>query len=121
MSANKMKNMCFNLEGAISTLNGHPLKLVEKFTYLSSNISSIESDVNMHLVKMWSAIGRLSIIWKFDLSNKIKEDFFHEVIVSITLDRCTTWTLSKHMEKKLDGNCTRMIASLCSSHLPFSP
>ena len=35
--------------GAISTLNGSPLKLVDKFTYLDSSISSTESNVNMHL------------------------------------------------------------------------
>ena len=28
--------------------------------------------------------------------------------MSILLYRCTTWTLTKRMEKKLDGNCTRM-------------
>ena len=29
--------------------------------------------------------------------------------MSILLYRCTTWTLTKHMEKKLDGNYTRML------------
>ena len=39
MNANKMKYMCFNYEGAISTLNGSPLKLVDKFMYLSSSVT----------------------------------------------------------------------------------
>ena len=44
-------------EGAISTLNGGgPLKLVNKFTYLGSSVSFTESEVNMHLVKAWTAI-----------------------------------------------------------------
>ena len=25
---------------------------------------------------------------------------------------CTTWTLTKHMEKKLDGNCTKMLRAV---------
>ena len=37
----------FKQEGAISTLSGKPLKLVDKFTYFSSIISSTESDVNI--------------------------------------------------------------------------
>ena len=32
--------------------------------------------------------------------------------VSILQYGCTTWTLTKHMEKKLDGNCTRMLRAL---------
>ena len=55
----KTQYMCFNKEGAISTSNGGPLKLVDKFTYLSSRISSTESDVNMCLAKAWTAIDWL--------------------------------------------------------------
>ena len=35
--------------------------------------------------------------------NKIKCSFFQAVVVSILLYRCTTWTLTKHMERKIDG------------------
>ena len=34
------------------------------------------------------------------------------VIVSILLHGCTTWTLSKRLEKKLDGNYTRMLRAI---------
>ena len=40
VNANKTEFMSFKGEGAISSLNGQLLKLVDKFTYLSSNISS---------------------------------------------------------------------------------
>ena len=39
--------MYFNQTGDISTLNGSFLKLVDKFTYLESSISSTETDINM--------------------------------------------------------------------------
>ena len=71
VDADKTVYMCFNLEGAISNLNGGCLKSVEKFTYLSSSVSSTESDVSMRLAKMWTAIDCLLILWKSDLSNKI--------------------------------------------------
>ena len=51
MNVNKTEYMCFNQEEAIYTLNGEPLKLVDKFTYLSSSVSSTESDVNMCFAK----------------------------------------------------------------------
>ena len=66
VNANKMEYMCFNPEGAISTLNDGSLKLVDKFTYLDSNVSSTESDINLHQAKTWIAIDTLSIIWKFE-------------------------------------------------------
>ena len=40
VNTNKTEYTCFKQEGAISTLNGKPLKLVDKFTYIGSNISS---------------------------------------------------------------------------------
>ena len=33
-------------------------------------------------------------------------------VVSILLHGCTTWTLTKRMEKKLDGNYTRMLRAI---------
>ena len=75
MNANKTELMCFK-QGAISTLHGNPLKLIDQFTYLGSNISSTERDVNICIEKLWTVIDRLSIIGKYDLSDKIKRDFF---------------------------------------------
>ena len=40
---------------------------------------------------------------------RIKHSFFQAAVVSILLYGCTTWTLTKRMEKKLDGNNTRML------------
>ena len=51
----------------------------------------------------------VSSLWKPDLSNSIKWDFFQAVVVPILLYGCTTWMLTEHVEKKLDGNCTRML------------
>ena len=51
VNARKMEYMCFNQTGDISTLNGSTLKLVDKFTYLGSSVSSTETDVNTWLAK----------------------------------------------------------------------
>ena len=52
MNADKMEYMYFNQKGDISTLNGDPLKLVDKFTYLRSSISCTENDFNMWQAKV---------------------------------------------------------------------
>ena len=46
---------------------------------------------------------------KRNLTDKIKRSFFQAGVVSILLYGCTTWTLTKRLEKKLDGNYTRML------------
>ena len=112
VNAHKTEYMCYNQTGNVSTLNGTPLKLVDKFTYLGSSLSSIEKDINTRLMKAWTAIDRLSIIWKSDLTDKIKCSFFQAAVVSILLYGCTTWTLTKRLEKKLDGNYARMLRAI---------
>ena len=54
----------------------------------------------------------LSTIWKSDLTDKIKRSFFQAAVTSILLYGCTTWTLTKRLEKKLDGNYTRMLRAI---------
>ena len=101
--------MCFNQTGDISTQGGSSLKLIDNFIYLGSSVSSTEKDIDMQLAKAWTAIDRLSVIWKSDLTDKMKCSFFQAAVMSILLNGCTTWTLTKWMEKKLDGNYTRML------------
>ena len=112
MNADKTENMCFNQRRDISTLNGDSLKLVDKFTYSGSSVSSTKNDINTRLAKAWKTIDRLTVICKSDLSDKIKCNFFLAVFVLILRHECTTWTLTKHIEKKLDGYCTRMLKAL---------
>ena len=104
--------MCYNQTGDISTLDRTSLKLVDKFTYLGSSVSSTEKDIDTRLTKAWTAINRLSIIWKSDLTDKMKRSFFQVAVVSILLYGCTTWTLTKRLKKKLDGNYTRMLQAI---------
>ena len=104
--------MCLNQRGNISTLNSSSLKLVDKFTYLGSNVSSTKTVINTWLLKAWTAINRLSVMWKSNLTHKIKCNFFQAAVVLILLYGCTTWTLIKRMEKKLDSNYTRMLQAI---------
>ena len=97
VNAHKTEYMCYNQTGDISTLEGTPLKLVDKFTYLGSSVESTEKDIETRLTKAWTAINRLSTIWKSDLTDKMKRSFFQAAVTSILLYGCTTWTLTKRL------------------------
>ena len=66
----------------------------------------------MRLAKAWTSIDRLLVIWKSDLTDKRKCSFFQAVVMLILLYGCTTWTLTKCMETKLDGNYSRMLRAI---------
>ena len=78
-------------------------------TYLGSSVSSTENNIDTWLMNAWTAIDKLSVIWNSDLTDKMKRSFFQAAVVSILLYGCTTWTLTKWLEKKQDGNYTRML------------
>ena len=90
VNAHKTEYMCYNQTGDISTLDETPLKLVDKFTYLGSSVSSREKDIDTWITKAWTANGRLSIIWKADLTDEMRRSFFQAAVVSILLYGCTT-------------------------------
>ena len=60
------------------------------FTYLGVGVSSTEKDIDTWLVKAWAAIDELSIIWRSDLTDKMKRSFFQAAVVSILLYGCIT-------------------------------
>ena len=45
----------------------------------------------------------------------MKRSFFQAAVVSILLYGCTTWTLTKQLKKKLDGNYTRMLRAVLNT------
>ena len=61
VNAHKTECMCFNQTGNISTVDSSSLKLVDKFTYLGSSVSSTEKDSNTQLTKAWTAICHMEV------------------------------------------------------------
>ena len=106
--------MCFNQTADISRLNCSSLKLVHKFTYLGISVSSTKTDINTRLAKARTVNDSLSVIWKSDLTDKIKRNFLQVAVLLILLYRCTASTLTKRMDKKFDGSKARMLRSILS-------
>ena len=90
VNADKTEYMRFNQRRDISTQKGGPLKLVDKFTFFGSSVSSTENDNNARLAKAWTAIDKLSVIWKPDLTDKMKRSFFQAAGDSIMPYGCAT-------------------------------
>ena len=85
---------------------------VQVFVWTILLLDGMNLEIETRLTKAWTAINRLSIIWKSDLTDKMKRSFFQAAVTSILLYGCTTWTLTKRLEKKLDGNYTRMLRAI---------
>ena len=90
------------------------------YIYIYS-VSSTEKDFDTRLTKAWKAIDKLSILWKSDLTDKMKRTFFQAVVVLILLYGYTTWPLTKRLEKKLDVNYTRNLKAILNKSLRQHP
>ena len=58
VNAHKTEYICFIQTSDTSTLNSSSLKLVDKFTYQGSCVSSTETDIDTRLAKAWTANDR---------------------------------------------------------------
>ena len=74
--------------------------------------SKILQDLNFSFSLSLTLSPSLSLSLSLSLSRFIYILFFQTVIDSILLYRCNMWNLTKCMERKLNGNCTRMLWSV---------
>ena len=86
-----------------------PLKNVNEFSYLGSNIASTEKDVVTRITKAWTALDILRMIWKSTLPDGMKRQFFRAVVELVLVYGLSTWTLTKRLENLSDGSYTRML------------
>ena len=106
----KTEYMIFNQDGGeIKSLGDQKLKCVDDFVYLSSWINSCKKDVDVRINKAWAALQKLEPIWKSTLPMKLKLKFLHSTVTTVLLYGSRTWTLTKELEKKLDGCYTKML------------
>ena len=114
VNAKKTEFMAFNQAhtGSIKSKTNQDIKTVQEFTYLGSNIASTKRDIEIRFAKAWSALNKLYKIWKSNLSPKLKRNFFRATVESVLLYGATSWTLTKTLEKMLDGAYTRMLRAV---------
>ena len=74
-------------------------------------------DYFKHLyLQFWSSFLKVFISFEQKVkilnSDKIKQELFQVVAVFVLLYDCTTWTLMKRLERKLDGNYTKVLSTV---------
>ena len=96
-------------EPPIKSNNGRQLKSVTNFKYLGGWLMSTEKDFEVRKALAWTACHKLSKIWHSDIKKEIKERLFLSTIEPILMYGAETWTISKIIQKRLDGCYTRML------------
>lgn len=111
INAKKTKVMACNMEHPplIRTRTGDILEIVDDFKYLGSYTVSTEKDVNARKGQAWRALNQLNKVWKSKLSIKARTDLFVSTVESVLLYGSEAWTLTKALEKSLNGTYTRML------------
>ena len=98
----------------IKTKNGKELKYVINFKYLGGRMISSEKDFEIRKALAWAACNKLRTIWKSNLKKEMKRRLFVATVESVLLYGADTWTITKTMEKRLDGCYTRMLRMACN-------
>ena len=91
-------------EVQLKTRKGSPLKYVVEFKYLGAWTSISEKDA-------WMVCHKLQKIWA-----SILPRLFLSAVESMQLYGSEAWTVTKQMEKRIDGSSTRMLRMVVSVH-----
>ena len=110
-NAKKTEVQAFNQEQSVEirAKDGETLKVVDNFKYLGAWTKSSESDISVRKALAWTACHKLRRVWSSKLRRQIKERLFLATVESVLLYGAETWTLTKTMEKQLNGCYTRML------------
>ena len=111
LNAPKTKILTSNIDikGNVNSLNGEVISHIEDFKYLGAYIPSCIHDFNARKALAWSATNKLCRIWKSSINRDLKIKFFRACVESILLYNAETWTVTKAMEKKIDGLYTKLL------------
>jgi hypothetical protein len=124
INSKKTQYMCFNQPSdvPISSMNGSKLQQVQDFKYLGAWVASTSQDIHVRKGLAWKSINKLQKIWKSDLPRHLKVNIFQTLVEPVLLYGSETWTLTKQLERSLDGCYTRLLrAALNISWMDMVP
>ena len=70
----------------------------------------------MRIGSAWSALNKLTPVWKLNLDVSIKTEFFIATVESVLTYGSQAWKLKKSIENKLNGAYTRMLRAALNFH-----
>jgi hypothetical protein len=111
LNASKTKFIRLNPSANASDLlaiDGSRIDEVEDFKYLGS-YTNTAYDMKIRIGQAWGASHALTKVWKAPIRKATKLKVFKSCVESILLYGSESWTLTKTLSKKLDGNYTRLL------------
>ena len=111
INTSKTKFLCYHQYhcSIIKSLQIENIIVVDDFNYLGSCIASSKKDIDTRLSKAWAALNKLDVIWKSSLPDYLKGHYFQATVQSVLVYGATSWTITKSLEKTIDGAYTRML------------
>ena len=120
LKANAKKTKCqvYNQPEPVqsATLDGTLLEVMNDFRYIGSMTNSTEVNVKCRKAAAWRTCNKLNRLWKSQLNRSIMIRVFCTVVESVLLYGLETWTLTKRLEKQLDGCYTCMLKAVQTIH-----
>lgn len=83
VNARKIEFISFNQGGSICCLDWNKIWQVKDFAYLGSYTHSIDKGLEIRKSKAWSALNKFTCIWKLNLLDNPKCQFFKPNVASI--------------------------------------
>ena len=104
VNATKTKFICLNQNAGSGTnsLNRETIDLENDLNYLGSFIASTKKDDNIRLGEAWAALNGMNNIWKSNLPDQLKRNFFSATVEYVLVYGSISWTLTSALEKKID-------------------
>ena len=100
----KTEFMTFNPgEIQMKSSSGKQLKCVSDFKYRGSWIETSEKDIDNRIGMAWTAANKMDTIWKWNMNKNLKIRFFKSTVESVLLYGSEYRTITKSMEKRLNG------------------
>ena len=111
MNEDKTKYLVKNIEDPtpVKAMSGKSIELVEDFLYLGGWVESTEKDIKVRKAKAWAACHKLKTVWNSCLRKDLKVWLFTATVESVLLYGSETWTMTKRLERMVDGCYTRML------------
>ena len=92
------------------TINSVPLEKIDDYKYLGVWIKSSMKEFNVRKALAWEAAKRIKKLWiSPTLSESLTIRVFQTCVESVLLYAGETWSLTKLMEKQLDGTYTKLL------------
>ena len=111
INTKKTEAMIFNIVQPVglTSKSGEIIREVRNFKYLGGWMESAEKDFQVRKALAWTACHKLRKIWTSKIPRVLKLRLFTSTVESVLLYGSETWTLTKTLEKRLNGCYTRML------------